>query len=179
MCGRGHVHGWVGSVRDDIGRQSLLTEDQSRSWSVIGSRLVRGGDIPFGVDERLIMYRTTGNHTSSSTTAMDPQGSGPSARPRLRNLVGGVVAIGALTFGIGAVLAQEPGGRDDPAVTDHPAIAEMARSDGLTGLSPASLSPSPSPRELVGYGDNAAIAEWATANGLTGLSPASLTPTDD
>jgi hypothetical protein len=178
MCGRGHVGGMGGSVRDDIGRQSLLTEGQPRSWSVIGSPLVRVGDIPFGVDERLIMHRNhTGNHTSISTATIDPQGSAPLGRPRLRNLVGGVVAIGALTFGIGAALAQETGGRHDPAVTDHPAIAEMARSDGLTGLSPASLSPSPT--VLAGYGDNAAIAEWATANGLTGLSPASLAPIDD
>jgi hypothetical protein len=165
------------SGRDDIGRQSLLTEGQRRSWSVIGSRLVRGGDIPFGVDERLIMHRNhTSDHTSISTTTIDPQGSAPSGRPRLRDLVGGVVAIGGLTFGIGSALAQETGGRDAPAVTDHPAIAEMARSDGLTGLSPASLSPLP--MAPAGYGDNAAIAEWATTNGLTGLSPASLAPTD-
>ncbi|HSM67864.1 MAG TPA: hypothetical protein VK860_16270 [Ilumatobacteraceae bacterium] len=161
-------------VRDDTGRQSPLTDGQPRLGSVIGNRLVRDGDVPFGVDERVIM---NSNHTAISTNTIEPQGSAPSGRPPLRHLVGGVVAIGGLTFGIGAALAQETGGRDDPAVNDHPAIAEMARSDGLTGLSPASLSPSPT--VPTGYDDNAAIAEWARTHGLTGLSPASLIPTDD
>ncbi len=95
-------------------------------------------------------------------------------RPRLRALVGGVVAVGAVTFGIGAALAQES--PSVPAVGDHPAIAEMARANGLTGLSPASLSPT-AVRSV--YGDSAAIADWARANGLSGLSPASLAPADD
>ena len=51
---------------------------------------------------------------------------------------------------------------------DLTAIADWARAEGLTGLSPASLKPSPA--------SDAAIADWARAEGLTGLSPASLKP---
>ncbi len=97
-------------------------------------------------------------------------------RPRLRALVGGVVAIGGLTFGIGAALAQDPAVQVGPAVADHGAIAEMARSNGLSGLSPASLASIP---VSAWYGDDAAIAAWARSNGLTGLSPASVTPAAD
>jgi hypothetical protein len=60
-----------------------------------------------------------------------------------------------------------------PAVADHPAIAEMARTNGLSGLAPARLVSSTVP---AGYGDNTAIAAWARANSLSGLSPASLAP---
>jgi hypothetical protein len=97
----------------------------------------------------------------------------PSRRPRLRTFVGGVIAVGGLTFGIGAALAQESPS-SVPAVSDHPAIAEMARANGLTGLSPASLSPT-----VMAARPDAAIADWARANGMTGLSPASLAPSDD
>ena len=103
-------------------------------------------------------------------------------RPRLRTLVGGVIAVGGLTFGIGAALAQESPS-SVPAVSDNPAIAEMARANGLTGLSPASLAsaaPSTTASTAAGwYADSAAIADWARANGMTGLSPASLAPSDD
>jgi hypothetical protein len=51
---------------------------------------------------------------------------------------------------------------------DLAAIADWARAEGLTGLSPTSLRPSAAP--------DAAIADWARAEGLTGLSPASLKP---
>ncbi len=95
-------------------------------------------------------------------------------RPRLRALVGGVIAAGGLTFGIGVALAQESPS-SVPAVGDHPAIAEVARTNGLTGLSPASLAATPVSNW---YGDSAAIADWARANGLTGLSPASMAPAD-
>ncbi len=110
--------------------------------------------------------------TRTRDTAVEPTSSG---RPRLRALVGGVVAVGGLTFGIGAALAQDSAS-SVPAVSDHPAIAEMARANGLTGLSPASLAPSTATRT---YSDNAAIADWARSEGLTGLSPTSLAPVDD
>ena len=109
------------------------------------------------------------NDTSSTIST-----SIPNHRPRLRALVGGVIAVGGLTFGIGAALAQESP-QSVPAVSDHQVIAEMARANGLTGLSPASLAPTTS----YWYRDNAAIADWARSEGLTGLSPASLTTTDD
>ena len=51
---------------------------------------------------------------------------------------------------------------------DLAAIADWARAEGLTGLSPASLKPSAA--------SDATIADWARAEGLTGLSPASLKP---
>ena len=100
-------------------------------------------------------------------------GTATNRRPRLRTLVGGVIAVGGLTFGIGAALAQESPS-SVPAVSDHPAIAEMARTNGLTGLSPASLAPTSDV-----YGDSGAIADWARANGLSGLSPASLAAVAD
>ena len=109
------------------------------------------------------------NDTSSTIST-----SIPNHRPRLRALVGGVIAVGGLTFGIGAALAQESPS-SVPAVSDHQAIAEMARAKVLTGLSAASLAPTTS----YWYRDNAAIADWARSEGLTGLSPASLTTTDD
>ncbi len=112
------------------------------------------------------------NDTSITIPAEITEAPATTRRPRLRTLVGGVIVVGAATFGIGAVIAQESTA-SVPAVADHPAIAEMARADGLTGLSPASLSPTAGPG---GYGDSGAIADWARANGLTGLSPASLTP---
>jgi hypothetical protein len=115
------------------------------------------------------------NDTSTTlSTGLAPRAA-TTGRPRLRTLVGGVIAVGAVTFGIGAALAQEAPS-SVPAVADHPAIAEMARADGLTGLSPASLSAT---AVSAGYGDSAAIADWSRTNGLTGLSPASLTPADD
>jgi hypothetical protein len=116
------------------------------------------------------------NDTSIISTTGDTTAEAvPARRPRLRALVGGVIAVGGLTFGIGAALAQDQPS-SVPAVGDHPAIAEMARTNGLTGLSPASLAPAATPS---GYGDHEAIADWARANGLTGLSPASLAPVDD
>lgn len=104
-----------------------------------------------------------GNSTDVTTTG----------RPRLRSLVGAVIVVGAATFGIGAAIAQESPA-SVPAVADHPAIAEMARANGLTGLSPASLASASS-----AYSDGDAVADWARANGLSGLSPASLTPVTD
>jgi hypothetical protein len=126
------------------------------------------------------------NDTSTTTIPAITTGAGdaaPSRRPRLRTFVGGVIAVGGLTFGIGAALAQESPS-SVPAVSDHPAIAEMARANGLTGLSPASLAsaaPSTATSSTAAdwYADSAAIADWARANGLTGLSPASLAPSDD
>jgi len=148
------------------------------------------------------------NHTittdSTSETVITRKRAGSVGRPRLRTLVGGVVAVGGLTFGIGAALAQESTVQVNPAVVDHAEIAEMARAGGLTGLSPASLASSTpersdasladwaransmtglspaslAPTAAASSGDDAAIADWARSNGLTGLSPASLAPAAD
>lgn len=118
----------------------------------------------------------TSNNTSIGPTDITVATDRVGGRPRLRALVGGVVIIGGLTFGIGAVLAQESAVQVGPAVADHGAIAEMARINGLSGLSPASLASAP---VSAWYGEDAAIAAWARSNGLAGLSPASLTPVAD
>jgi hypothetical protein len=112
-------------------------------------------------------------HSTETSTTIST--SIPTRRPRLRALVAGVITVGGLTFGIGAALAQESPS-SVPSVSDHPAIVEMARANGLTGLSPASLAPTTGP---VGYSDTAAIADWARSNGMTGLSPASLSSPGD
>jgi hypothetical protein len=62
---------------------------------------------------------------------------------------------------------------------DLDAVAIMARTNGLTGLSPASLQPADRALDDVWARRSeelAAIAEAAVARGLTGLSPASLRP---
>jgi hypothetical protein len=62
---------------------------------------------------------------------------------------------------------------------DLDAVAIMARTNGLTGLSPASLQPADRDLDDVWARRSeelAAIAEAAVAGGLTGLSPASLRP---
>lgn len=61
------------------------------------------------------------------------------------------------------------------------AVAEWARANELTGLSPMSLTPvdrgvSADARRAAAL---AAVAEFAIAEGLTGLSPVSLRPIDD
>ena len=121
------------------------------------------------------MYSTNTSTSSTANITTNLPTSTATRRPRLRALVGGVIAVGGLTFGIGAALAQESPS-SVPAVSDHGAIAEMARTNGLTGLSPASLAPSTG---SAGYSDSAAIADWARSEGLTGLSPASLSTTGD
>ena len=90
--------------------------------------------------------------------------------------VSAVVVAGALSgvLGVGALV-----GADESAPTlrvdsdEHRAIAEFARTNDLTGLSPASLTPQSS-EFAVRAAELEAIAEYARANGLTGLSPASL-----
>jgi hypothetical protein len=148
-------------VTADIGQQSLLIARQPAACSVLITGSTESATSPLGVDERHVMHST---ETSTSI---------PTRRPRLRALVGGVIAVGGLTFGIGAALA-EGSASSVPAVSDHPAIAEMARANDLTGLSPASLAP---PSGSARYSDNAAIADWARSNEMTGLSPASVAPT--
>ena len=95
--------------------------------------------------------------------------------------VGGVVALSpeqrAAVYGnvapsepyVGSLNALNPEAHAGlQRAADLAAIADWARAEGLTGLSPASLKPSAA--------SDAAIADWARAEGLTGLSPASLKP---
>jgi hypothetical protein len=92
--------------------------------------------------------------------------------------VSAVIVAGALAgvVGVGALVGANP---STPALRadsdEHRAIVDFARTNGLTGLSPASLTPQPS--ELrTRAAELAAIAEFARTNGLTGLSPASMGP---
>jgi hypothetical protein len=91
---------------------------------------------------------------------------------------GAVVVAGAVSgvIGVGALVDANP---STPALRadsdEHRAIVDFARTNGLTGLSPASLAPHPS--ELARRADElSGIAEFARTNGLTGLSPASMGP---
>lgn len=60
-----------------------------------------------------------------------------------------------------------------PVAVDQSEVTAWARSEGLTGLSPASLSAVPAPGAPIDQSD---VAAWARSKGLTGLSPASLRP---
>jgi hypothetical protein len=97
---------------------------------------------------------------------------------RIRRLVatGAVVAAGAVSgvIGVSALADANP---STPTLDDdeYRAIAEVARTNRLTGLSPASLTPHPS-QFASRAAELAAIAEFARTNGLTGLSPASMGP---
>jgi len=88
--------------------------------------------------------------------------------------VSAVVVAGALSgvLGVGALVDAD---QSSPTLRvdsdEHRAIAELARTNELTGLSPASLTSSEFAARAA---ELAAIAEFARANGLTGLSPASL-----
>ena len=74
--------------------------------------------------------------------------------------------------------AQPADRRQAPA---RAAIAEWARSQNLTGLSPASLGAPHQDLDVDARraAELAAIIEFAVAEGLSGLSPASLRPIDD
>jgi hypothetical protein len=113
---------------------------------------------------------------------------GDAARSRIPRLK--VVALSA-TAGITLFSSVALAYRQDrtpvnPAVEDHryeSAIAEWARANDLSGLSPSSLSPARLPAldnaTRIRAGEQAAIAAWAKENGFTGLSPASLHKIDD
>jgi len=86
--------------------------------------------------------------------------------------VGTLIASAAMAAGTDVSAVQRPG--SEPTST----IAQWAASQGLSGLSPASLTPVRSAAPSVDA-DGAAIAKWAISQGLAGLSPASLQPIDD
>ena len=95
----------------------------------------------------------------------------------------GVVGVAlAAALGLAAYGGDEESGvevsRGQPqqATAELAGIAEWADSEGLTGLSPASLTVIDPNRQATA--ELAGIAEWADSEGLTGLSPASLTVID-
>lgn len=81
-------------------------------------------------------------------------------RHHLRRLALATAAVLAVS---GGAAAADTMPRDD--------VAAWADTDGLTGLSPASVGPPPSPPTPP---DQSGVAAWATELGLTGLSPASV-----
>ena len=83
----------------------------------------------------------------------------------------GAVAGVALVAGLAVRIDDAPASGSGSATQTH-AIAEWAGSQGLGGLSPASLSAAP--RSVTAL--DVQIAEWARSQGLSGLSPASLAP---
>ena len=94
------------------------------------------------------------------------------------------VALGAaagLAFiaGIALRVDDQPQGQRSHVAAESNAVAEWARSQSLTGLSPASLSDtlrSAPDLETRIQLERTAIAEWARIEGLSGLSPVSLVP---
>jgi hypothetical protein len=92
----------------------------------------------------------------------------------------GAAAGLALVAGIAFRVADQPQPERSAIAIESHAVAEWASSQGLSGLSPASLRvvPSSTPDfETRVQMERAAIAEWASRQGLSGLSPASLAPT--
>lgn len=105
-------------------------------------------------------------------------------RRRLRTLIaaGGVtlaVTLGA--YGVVHTLTSDDaatsGVQSQPAPIVHPVavdigpLAEWARANGVTGLSPASATHVVTNDAI----DTRPVAEWARAHGISGLSPASAT----
>ena len=87
----------------------------------------------------------------------------------------GLALIASLAVRVGD---QSPSLGADTAAESH-AIAEWANAQGMSGLSPASLSAaarSNADLDARIQQERAAIAEWARPQNLTGLSPASLAP---
>jgi hypothetical protein len=98
-------------------------------------------------------------------------------RIRTRRVVVLVAAAGiAVGLSSSAALVAATDEPADPVQRDRVQIAEWAKAEHLSGLSPASMS-STSAAQI--QAELEAIAEWARANGLTGLSPASLASVDD
>jgi hypothetical protein len=94
-----------------------------------------------------------------------------------------VVVVGSM-FGVAstiAIVSAERPARPTPQqqAAESAALAEWARTQHLTGLSPASLTAQDNEAEARLAADLAAIAEFAVAEGLSGLSPASLRPVGD
>lgn len=91
----------------------------------------------------------------------------------------GAAAGLALIAGIAARVDDQTQGQRSAVPAESNAVAEWAASQGLTGLSPASLRVTPRSApdlETRSQLERTEIAEWARTQGLSGLSPASLAP---
>ena len=94
------------------------------------------------------------------------------------------IALGAVTglaliAGIALRVDDPPQVQRSHVVAESNAVAEWARTQGLTGLSSASLSVTPRSapeNETRIQLERTAIAEWARTQGLSGLSPVSVAP---
>jgi hypothetical protein len=85
----------------------------------------------------------------------------------------------ALIAGIALRADEQPHGRATGQAKESIAVAVWARNEGLTGLSPASLTIAPQTAPDLATRvqlERTAIAEWARNQHLSGLSPASLAP---
>jgi hypothetical protein len=97
------------------------------------------------------------------------------------------VAVAGVTVGLAATIAvaSDDGTDRSPSsyhAAQRAAIAQWAIEDHLSGLSPASLTPTRSVEHTWGprlAADMQAIADYARQHQLSGLSPASLQPIGD
>ena len=100
-------------------------------------------------------------------------------RSRLGRAV--VVLLAGSVVGITGALVVSADERPARPADQREAIAEWAKANNVTGLSPASVS-SANPNMKADAdlaAEYRAIAEYARGAGLSGLSPASLSPVDD
>jgi hypothetical protein len=91
----------------------------------------------------------------------------------------GAAAGLAVVASLAVRVDDEPRGQRAHVAAQSNAVAEWAFSEGLTGLSPASLSVTPRSAPDLATRlqlERTAIAEWARTQGLSGLSPVSLAP---
>lgn len=100
-------------------------------------------------------------------------------RSRLGRAV--VVVVAGTVVGITGALVVSADERPSRPADLNEAIAEWAKVNDVTGLSPASVSSANrnSETEADVTADYRAIAEYARTAGLSGLSPASLSPVED
>jgi hypothetical protein len=95
-----------------------------------------------------------------------------------------IVLSAAVGLALAASIASRADGQSSAPgarpVAESRAVAVWARNEGLSGLSPASLSVAPGPAidlDARVQLERTAIAVWARNEGLGGLSPTSLGPT--
>jgi hypothetical protein len=103
-------------------------------------------------------------------------------RSRLGRAV--VVVVAGSVVGITGALVASADERPSRPADHRDAIAEWAKSNNVSGLSPASVSSAnrnvnADANLAAEYSEHMAIAEYARGAGLSGLSPASLSPVDD
>ena len=104
-------------------------------------------------------------------------------RSRLGRVVAVVVAGSVVGIAGALVVAadERPSRPADHYQADRDAIAEWAKANDASGLSPASLSSANRSFQFEAglAAEYKAIADYARSAGLSGLSPASMSPVDD